>query len=128
MSHKSYFQNLFKHSASYGLTLQPSCVGGARRIVEARFLTLPKESLKYNIGERVNIYELDASGILKVELCRPEKLNSLDIPMFEAIAKTIELLRDDKSIRAVVLCGSGRAFCAGLDIVSWFKHSQLKIR
>ena len=55
-------------------------------------------------------------GVADVRLNRPEKYNALSQPMFRAIIETGERLRDEKSLRAVVLSGSGRGFCAGLDM------------
>ena len=46
---------------------------------------------------------------------RPDKLNALDGAMFAALAETGEALAADASVRAVVLSGEGRSFCAGLD-------------
>ena len=66
---------------------------------------------------------MDSDGICHVVLNRPEKLNALDLPMFEALAETASNLRTDKSLRAVILRGEGRAFCTGLDVVRlgfWF--------
>jgi len=51
-----------------------------------------------------------------VILNRPEKLNAVDLKMFEAIADTAADLRKDRSLRAVILRGEGRAFCTGLDV------------
>ena len=61
---------------------------------------------------------IDSDGICHVVLNREDKLNSLDLAMFEAIAKTASELRTDRSIRAVIMSGKGRAFCTGLDVVS----------
>jgi enoyl-CoA hydratase/carnithine racemase len=61
---------------------------------------------------------IDSDGICHVVLNRQDKLNSLDLAMFEAIAKTASELRTDRSIRAVIMSGKGRAFCTGLDVVS----------
>jgi enoyl-CoA hydratase/carnithine racemase len=44
-------------------------------------------------------------------------LNAVDLAMFEAIAETASNLRNDRSIRAVIIRGKGRAFCTGLDVV-----------
>ncbi|TVT52488.1 crotonase/enoyl-CoA hydratase family protein [Amycolatopsis rhizosphaerae] len=60
-----------------------------------------------------------SEGIADVRLDRPDKLNALDPPMFTALAETGLRLRDDHSVRAVVLSGAGRAFCAGLDFGSF---------
>lgn len=55
-------------------------------------------------------------GVADVRLNRPDKLNALDPPMFTAIAATAEKLAAEPDVRAVVLSGEGRAFCAGLDM------------
>jgi enoyl-CoA hydratase/carnithine racemase len=57
-----------------------------------------------------------ADGIADVRLNRADKMNALDPPMFLAIADTVARLKQDASVRAVVLSGEGRAFCAGLDV------------
>jgi enoyl-CoA hydratase/carnithine racemase len=54
-------------------------------------------------------------GIADVRLNRPEKRNALDGEMFQAIADAGERLQHEPSVRAVVLSGEGRSFCAGLD-------------
>jgi enoyl-CoA hydratase/carnithine racemase len=59
-----------------------------------------------------------SNGIAHVQLNRPKKMNALDLAMFEAIAETAERLAKDKSVRAVILSGQGRAFCTGLDVKS----------
>mgnify|MGYP006205876177 CR=1 FL=1 len=55
------------------------------------------------------------NGVADVRLNRPEKMNALDGAMFKALVDTGERLKHDPSVRAVVLSGEGRAFCAGLD-------------
>jgi enoyl-CoA hydratase/carnithine racemase len=55
-------------------------------------------------------------GIADVRLNRADKMNALDPAMFKAIAETGARLKGDTSLRAVVLSGEGRAFCAGLDV------------
>ena len=58
-------------------------------------------------------------GVADVRLNRAEKMNALDPAMFEALVETGESLKADPSVRAVVLSGEGRAFCAGLDFDSF---------
>lgn len=55
-------------------------------------------------------------GVADVRLVRSDKMNALDIRMFDAITEAGERLRNDPSVRVVVLSGEGRAFCAGLDM------------
>jgi enoyl-CoA hydratase/carnithine racemase len=58
---------------------------------------------------------MDERGVAEVALARADKMNALDAAMFTAILAAIEQLRTDSRVRAVVLHGEGRAFCAGLD-------------
>lgn len=65
--------------------------------------------------DRVTI-DLADNGIAQVRFNRPDKMNALDPVQFEAIIAAGEELRTTKGLRAVVLAGEGRAFCAGLDL------------
>src|ERR1700681_30104 len=56
-----------------------------------------------------------AGGVADVRLNRPDKLNALDMAMFDALIETGETLKANRAVRAVVLSGEGRGFCAGLD-------------
>ncbi len=67
--------------------------------------------------ERV-ILTMDA-GVAHVRLNRPDKLNALDAAMFSALVEAGDQLAADPSVRAVVLSGEGRGFCAGLDMASF---------
>ena len=66
------------------------------------------------MDDRVSVSISD--GVADVRLVRADKMNALDVPMFEALVATTERLADEKGLRAVVLSGEGRAFCAGLDM------------
>ena len=55
------------------------------------------------------------NGVADVRLARPEKMNAIDGAMFSALAETGRDLGERRDLRAVVLSGEGRAFCAGLD-------------
>lgn len=54
-------------------------------------------------------------SVAQVVLNRPEKHNGMDIAMLNAVIAAAKSLKDDKSVRAVVLQGEGPSFCAGLD-------------
>jgi enoyl-CoA hydratase/carnithine racemase len=73
-------------------------------------------------SRRVTVDIDSKTGICHVELNRPEKLNAVDLPMFESIAQTAHQLQSDKSVRAVILSGKGRSFCTGLDVSSVMKR------
>src|SRR5574341_230337 len=56
------------------------------------------------------------AGVLSVTLNRPEKLNAFVPEMHEELRRALEQALEDRSIRAVLLTGAGRAFCAGQDL------------
>ncbi|MXZ38636.1 MAG: crotonase/enoyl-CoA hydratase family protein [Holophagales bacterium] len=64
------------------------------------------------------------AGVADVRLDRADKLNALDGAMFDALGSTARELAEDSSVRAVVLSGNGRAFCAGLDFGSFRAMQQ----
>jgi enoyl-CoA hydratase/carnithine racemase len=66
------------------------------------------------MSDRISVSMSD--GVADVRLVRADKLNALDAPMFEALVNTVARLNTEKGLRAVVLSGEGRAFCAGLDM------------
>lgn len=63
-------------------------------------------------------------GIATVVLNRPEKRNALDDGMREELLAALRGLADDKSVRAVVITGTGKAFCAGGDIAAMRERAQ----
>ena len=58
-------------------------------------------------------------GVADVRLVRAAKMNALDDAMFDALRRTGEQLKTLPGVRAVVLSGEGRAFCAGLDTANF---------
>ena len=69
-------------------------------------------------NDRVTV-KLQTDGVAQVRLVRADKMNALDPAMFDALIDAGESLRTMKGLRAVVLSGEGRSFCAGLDITSF---------
>jgi 2-(1,2-epoxy-1,2-dihydrophenyl)acetyl-CoA isomerase len=57
-----------------------------------------------------------AAGIARVTLDRPDKLNAFTRTMHAHLREAMDRVEQDYSIRAVVLTGAGRAFCAGQDL------------
>ncbi|MEO1689687.1 MAG: enoyl-CoA hydratase-related protein, partial [Pseudomonadota bacterium] len=54
-------------------------------------------------------------GVAEVVLNRPDKMNAINAALLEAMDAAATALFADPALRAVVLRGEGRAFCAGLD-------------
>src|ERR1700722_12031465 len=65
------------------------------------------------MSDRVTCTTID--GVADVRLNRPERLNALDLATLDDLVTVGEALKADKSVRAVVISGEGRAFSAGLD-------------
>ena len=55
-------------------------------------------------------------GVATLTMRRPESMNSLSVELKEALAAALAEVRDDDTVRAVVLAGDGRAFCVGQDL------------
>ena len=55
-------------------------------------------------------------GVATITLNRPEKLNSFNVGMHEDLKDALAQVRDDDAVRALLLTGAGRAFCAGQDL------------
>src|SRR5574341_2049449 len=56
------------------------------------------------------------AGVLSVTLNRPEKLNAFIPAMHQELRRALEQALEDRAVRAVLLTGAGRAFCAGQDL------------
>ena len=62
------------------------------------------------------LYEQDEHGIATITLNRPERLNALTFEVYRELTDTFAALRDENSVRVVVITGTGRAFCSGGDV------------
>ena len=49
-------------------------------------------------------------------LNRPEKRNSLNAPMIEALDRAVTAIEQDREVRALLIRGEGRSFCSGIDL------------
>ena len=58
----------------------------------------------------------DTNSIAHLKMNAPEKLNALSEEMLSALQSQFDSLQNDRQIRAVILSGSGKAFCAGHDL------------
>ncbi len=74
------------------------------------------------MNDRVSVTITD--GVADVRMVRTDKMNALDNAMFEALVATGDRLKTEKGVRAVVLSGEGRAFCAGLDMGNFGRMAE----
>lgn len=64
--------------------------------------------IRYDVSDRV----------ATITLCRPDKLNAFTGTMLEEMLAAFDLTDADDDVRAVIVTGEGRAFCAGADLSS----------
>jgi enoyl-CoA hydratase/carnithine racemase len=75
-------------------------------------------------------YDVDL-GIATIRLHRPERLNAFTVEMAHELMEAFDLADADDAVRAVIVTGEGRAFCAGADLAAGsgtFKHESLPLR
>ncbi len=69
---------------------------------------LKPESFRYQLDE--------ATSVATITLDRPERLNALTFEVYHELRQTFYALDTEAGVRAVVITGSGRAFCSGGDV------------
>jgi enoyl-CoA hydratase/carnithine racemase len=57
------------------------------------------------------------SGVLTITLNRPDRLNALTFEVYDELRRTFRAVGAEPDVRAVVLTGSGQAFCSGGDVL-----------
>lgn len=60
--------------------------------------------------------ELDSQGILLLTLNRPDKLNALSSELLNTLAEVFHTAKTNPKVKALMITGNGKAFCAGADI------------
>ena len=68
--------------------------------------------------------DIDERGVATVTLNRPDKHNAMSGEMIGDLADTAETLAKDMDIRAVILTGAGKSFCAGGDL-GWMRDQMM---
>ena len=58
----------------------------------------------------------DARGVVTLTMNRPQAFNSLSEGLLEAMQRELDAVAADEAVRAVILAGAGKAFCAGHDL------------
>ncbi|HED65512.1 MAG TPA: enoyl-CoA hydratase, partial [Planctomycetes bacterium] len=69
-----------------------------------------------SIPEPEHFHYEEADGVATIRLERPERMNALTFESYAELRDTFRELGDREEVRAVVLTGTGRAFCTGGDV------------
>jgi enoyl-CoA hydratase len=67
-----------------------------------------------------------ATGVMVIEICRPEARNAINLSVARSIAAALKELDADKNLSVGVITGSGAHFCAGMDLKA-FVDGELPI-
>ena len=62
--------------------------------------------------------KLNEKGVLKLTLNRPEVLNAMNADLIMGLLESFYEAKADNEVRAIVITGNGRGFCAGADLVN----------
>lgn len=62
----------------------------------------------------------ERGGVVTIELACPERLNALGPDMLPEILLVLDVVRQSREVKALVVTGQGRAFCAGVDLTTPF--------
>lgn len=63
-------------------------------------------------------------GVAVVTLNRPDALNALNVATIDELNGVMDVIAADETVRAVLITGAGRAFCAGADVKEWDSHAE----
>jgi enoyl-CoA hydratase/carnithine racemase len=67
-------------------------------------------------SEDILLREDRNSGVTFLTLNRPQQRNALSVALMAALQSELDAVKDDKSVRAVIIAANGPAFCAGHDL------------
>ncbi len=75
-----------------------------------------------DVLQQPHVLRSDAEGVTTLTLNRGDRLNPLSSDMIAALTAALQALGGDASVRAVVIAGAGRGFCAGHDMKEIHAH------
>jgi 2-(1,2-epoxy-1,2-dihydrophenyl)acetyl-CoA isomerase len=76
------------------------------------------------VAEGPVLLELHGDGVAHVRLNRPEAANGLDLALLKALHEVVMRVHGDGRVRAVLLTGEGRNFCAGGDVHTFLAQGE----
>lgn len=76
------------------------------------------------VGEGPVRLELHADGVAHLRLARPEAANGLNVELLRALHEAVLRIHGDGRVRAVLLTGEGKHFCAGGDVHTFLSKGE----
>jgi 2-(1,2-epoxy-1,2-dihydrophenyl)acetyl-CoA isomerase len=76
------------------------------------------------IGEGPALLALHADGVAHIRLNRPEAANGLDMAMLKGLHEVMTAVHGDGRVRAVLITGEGKNFCAGGDVHTFLSKGE----
>ncbi|KAI1720115.1 enoyl-CoA hydratase/isomerase domain-containing protein [Ditylenchus destructor] len=73
---------------------------------------------QYSTGSQDILVSDKSNGVFHVQLNRPDTRNAFTLELWDELGSTFNRLSDDSKCRSIVLSGSGKSFCAGIDLKS----------
>ena len=73
------------------------------------------------------VIDFPDDGIARITMNRPERLNALTYGLVEDLHTALDFVDSQHEIRALIITGAGRGFCAGLDLTGFGKFLAPKI-
>ena len=74
------------------------------------------------------IVEIGSDFVAEIKLNRPNNLNTFTVPLANELNNALQELDKDERVRVIILKGSGRAFCAGIDVSDFSNKNSMEYR
>ncbi|KAA8531217.1 hypothetical protein F0562_005869 [Nyssa sinensis] len=94
------------------------CLGDKRKVVNGKKEGFGCKIENHGNQEKLILVNREPGGIAYVTINRPKSLNSLTKQMMTDLARAFKSLGADDSVRVIILSGSGRSFCSGVDLTA----------
>ena len=87
-------------------------------------MPIDQEAPEVLVGEGPVLLALHADGVAHLRLNRPESANGMNVELLRALHETILRVHGDGRVRAVLLTGEGKNFCAGGDVHTFLAKGE----
>lgn len=84
----------------------------------------PASAVQTLVGEGPALLHLHDDGVAHIRLNRPESANGLNVELLKALHEVIMQVHGDRRVRAVLITGEGKNFCAGGDVHTFLSKGE----